>query len=302
MTPQVVCHTLKAVMGPFIKARSRSLQAFLSSGGLLPISRYPQDIPDRNNIHCQQAYTLTATIMVLSSIAKWSSVDFYNPLHNQLNGECQSLPTVQHGDWLEWKLPKLLPLWVKSAWQIDGSILRVFLVKSFSKLYLMLMVRATSEDYSQREEARLLGVSQGCISKILRCNWDTGRQHQRRRWGRRSLTTDRENRQLIRMVRDNGFISAPRLCVDMIRRFRRSLSVRSIVNRLWLLAIGIKVLPCASYWLWITGDAAMCGAEPTEHGAPGTGATVSSVASLASCCFTVMVALVHAAGKVDGSI
>ena len=34
------------------------------------------------------------------------------------------------------------------------------------------------------------------------------------------------------MVRDNRFISAPRLCVEMIRRFRRRLSVRGIINRI----------------------------------------------------------------------
>ena len=39
--------------------------------------------------------------------------------------------TIQHRDWLEWKSSKLLPLCVKSAKQIGGSILRVFVAKSF---------------------------------------------------------------------------------------------------------------------------------------------------------------------------
>ena len=36
---------------------------------------------------------------------------------------------VQYREWLEWKSPKLLQLWVKSAEQIHGTILRVFLDK-----------------------------------------------------------------------------------------------------------------------------------------------------------------------------
>ena len=65
-------------------------------------------------------------VPVLSSIAKRHSVDFYNPC-NRLNCECWSVLIGQRQDWLEWNVPKLLPLWVKSSWQIDGSILRVFL-------------------------------------------------------------------------------------------------------------------------------------------------------------------------------
>ena len=41
---------------------------------------------------------------------------------------------VQYRDWLEWKSSKLLQLWVKSAEQIHGTILRVFLDKSFCRL------------------------------------------------------------------------------------------------------------------------------------------------------------------------
>ena len=59
----------------------------------------------------------------------------------------------------------------------------------------------------------------------------SGRPHQWRCGGRRSLITAREHRQLIRMVRDNRFFLAPRLPVVRIRRFRRRLSVGSIVNR-----------------------------------------------------------------------
>ena len=37
---------------------------------------------------------------MLSSIPNWNSVDFYNPLPYQLNGECQSVP--QHGVGTDW--------------------------------------------------------------------------------------------------------------------------------------------------------------------------------------------------------
>ena len=83
-----------------------------------------------------------------------------------------------------------------------------------------------------REVARMLGVSQGCISKILRRNWETGRSHQRKRGGSMKISTPREDRQLLRMVRTNRFISAPRLRMQMIRRFGRRMSVRIIRRRL----------------------------------------------------------------------
>ena len=69
------------------------------------------------------------------------------------------------------------------------------------------MVRLSAECSFQREVARILGVSQGYVCKVLRRNRDTGRPHQRRRKGRRSLTIAREDRQLIWMVKDNRFIS-----------------------------------------------------------------------------------------------
>ena len=101
--------------------------------------------------------------------------------------------------------------------------------RNLQKQRFLRIVRLSAEGYSQ--VARILGVSQGCVSKILRRNRDTGRPPRRRRGGRRSLTTA-QDRRLIRMARDNRFISAHRLRVDMIRRFGRRLSVRSIVNRL----------------------------------------------------------------------
>ena len=64
-----------------------------------------------------------------------------------------------------------------------------------------------------------------------RCNRDIGRPHQRRLGSQRNLTTAGENKQFIRMVIDNRFISAARLCVEMIQRFLRRLPVQSTLNR-----------------------------------------------------------------------
>ena len=46
------------------------------------------------------------------------------------------------------------------------------------------------------------------------------------------ISTPREDRQLLRMIRTNRFISAPRLWMQMIRRFGRRMSVRTIRRRL----------------------------------------------------------------------
>ena len=92
--------------------------------------------------------------------------------------------------------------------------------RNLQEQILVCNIRLSAEGYSQREVKRMLGVSQGCISKILPRNRDTSQTYQWRRGGQRSLSAAREGRQLIRMIRDNRFISPPRLRVEMIRRFR----------------------------------------------------------------------------------
>ena len=144
---------------------------------------------------------------------------------------------------------------------------------------LVRIVRLPAEVYSQREVARMLGVSQGCISNILRCKRITGRPHQRRHWGRRILTTAREDRQLVWMVRDKRSISAPRLSVAMIRRFRRRLPIQSIVNR------SRHPARCDRLTLDHRGRGRVWG-ERTGNGTSATGSTVSLVMSLALGCFT----------------
>ena len=97
---------------------------------------------------------------------------------------------------------------------------------------LQRIVRLSADGSSQREVARMLGVSQECISKILRRNRETGRPHQRKRGGSMKISTPREDRQMLRMVRTNRFNSAPRLRMQMIHRFGRRMSVRTIRRRL----------------------------------------------------------------------
>ena len=101
-----------------------------------------------------------------------------------------------------------------------------------SEQILQRIVRLSADGNSRREVTMMLGVSQGCTSKILRRKRETGRPHQRKRGGAIRISTPREDRQLLRMVRTNRFISAPRLRMQMIRRFGRRMSVRTIRRRL----------------------------------------------------------------------
>ena len=104
--------------------------------------------------------------------------------------------------------------------------------KKLSQQILQRIVSMSAEGNSQREVARMLGISRGFIRKILRRKRETGRPHQRKRGGLLKISTPREDRQLLRMVRTNRFISAPRLRMQMIRRFGRRMPVRTIRRRL----------------------------------------------------------------------
>ena len=77
-------------------------------------------------------------------------------------------------------------LWVKSAQPIMVQYCMCFLLNSFAfstilwwyhavyfaRVYTGAIVRFSAEGYSQREVARIMGVSPRCISKILRRNRD----------------------------------------------------------------------------------------------------------------------------------
>ena len=97
---------------------------------------------------------------------------------------------------------------------------------------LQWIVSFSADGNLQREVARMLGVSQGCIRKI--CD-STERLADHIRWkrgGSMKISTPREDHQLLRMVRTNCFISVPRLRMRMIRRFGRRMSAWTIRRRL----------------------------------------------------------------------
>ena len=75
------------------------------------------------------------------------------------------------------------------------------------------------------------GVSR-CISKILWRNRETSQPQQRKRGGSMKISTALEDRQLLRIVRTNRFISAPRLLIQMIHWIGRRMSVRTFRRRL----------------------------------------------------------------------
>ena len=99
---------------------------------------------------------------------------------------------------------------------------------------LQQIVRLSADGNSQQEVARMLEVSRGCISKILRPNRETSRPHQRKRGGSMKIFTPWEDHQLLRMVRMNHFISPPGMRMQMICQFGRRMSVRTM--RRWFLA------------------------------------------------------------------
>ena len=75
---------------------------------------------------------------------------------------------------------------------------------------LQRIVSLSADGNSQQEVARILRVSQGCISI---------RPHQRKCGGSMKISMPRKDLQLLRMVRTNRFISAPRVQMQMIWRF-----------------------------------------------------------------------------------
>ena len=115
------------------------------------------------------------------------------------------------------------------------SLLEGIMPCNFQKYILVRIVRLSAEDYSQWEVARMLcrkdSSAKFCGATEMLISHISGGLEL-------SLTTGREDKQLIRMVIDNRFIPAARLCVEMIRQFLRRLSVQSMVNR--LLAAGYR--------------------------------------------------------------
>ena len=150
---------------------------------------------------------------------------------------------------------------------------------------LQRIVRLLAGGNSKREVARMLGVSQGCINKILWRNWETGRPHQRKRGGSMKISMPREDRQLLWMVRMN---------------LGGGCQFKPFSNGFWPPDIGLGVQPDVLGSLWNTGDATVSGGGGTECGPWDNGDTVFSVMSPASPYTTVTVGFGCAVGKGRG--
>jgi len=115
---------------------------------------------------------------------------------------------------------------------IHGTVYNRIMPQNLPQQILQRIVRLSADGNSQREVARMLGVSQGCVSKILTQprDWPTTSEEAWRfdenlhATGKPSTAPNGQNEPLL--------ISAPRLRMQMIRLFRRRMSVRTIRRRL----------------------------------------------------------------------
>ena len=69
----------------------------------------------------------------------------------------------------------------------------------------------STQGNSQRQIAGILGVSQRCFSKVLKCNRQQGLSGQKKRGVREKMSTPGEDHHLLLLIRVNSFLSAPRL-------------------------------------------------------------------------------------------
>ena len=145
-------------------------------------------------------------------------------------------------------------------------------------------------------------MSVGCVARMQK-------QHlapQPRHWSATSAeawktqVSDHSPRRQTIDPNDQGqaFIPAHCMRVEMMSRFRRKLSVRSIANS--LVAAGYPSRRPTRSARLVSGHwrrRRVCVLERTQGDAPGNGGTVSLMMSLASRCFTMTVVLVCAIGK-----
>ena len=94
-------------------------------------------------------------------------------------------------------------------------------------------VKLSADSNSQREVARMLGLSQGCISKILRRNRETGRPHQRKRVGSMKISTPREDRQRRPLLEDGYWSRRPASCPRLTLEHRRRRREWERRHRVW---------------------------------------------------------------------
>ena len=137
---------------------------------------------------------------------------------------------------LKWSMPSHYHFDAFMQRGVSGNIIDISLnfklkgimPQNLQEPILQRIVRLLADGNSQRKVAKMLVVSQRCMSKILPCNWKTGRPHQKQRGGLMKISTPREDRQLLQMVRTSHFISAPRPQMQTIRWFGRPMPVQTI--------------------------------------------------------------------------
>ena len=126
---------------------------------------------------------------------------------------------------------------------------------------LQRIIRLSADGNSQREVARMLEVHKQNFATQPR-DWPTTSEEA---WRFDENLHEREDRQLLHMVRTKHFISAPRLRMQLIRRFGRRM-FEPFGDGFWPPDIGLGVQPDVLGSLWSTGDAAVSGGGGTEYG------------------------------------
>ena len=124
--------------------------------------------------------------------------------------------------WHPWKLSDFLCLaykrpsyltWVRLVWEQSyyAYALSDITPSHIGRELVQHAIRLCSLRQSQKTIAYMLGITPGAVSKILHRHRETGDTGPRPRSGRPRVTTDRENRSLVRMQLRSHFQSAPLL-------------------------------------------------------------------------------------------
>ena len=266
-------------------------------------------------------YTLAANVMeslLLNDICDnligiycfWSYVQLRNEIllissiHNvtKLNGQTQSVLSGDRwdsreksefrGSHLKWSLP--------NHYHFDAFMQRRVSVKTidiskgdhatkFARANTATNCQVVGRWQFSARSSQDAGLSQGCISKILRCNRETSQPHQRKRGSSMKISMPWEDCQLLQMSERTA---SSRLLVCECRRsadLGGGCQFEPFGDSFWLPDIGLGVQPDVLGAVWSTGDAAVSGGGGTECEISDNGDTVSSVMSPGSPYTTVTV-------------
>ena len=149
------------------------------------------------------------------------------------------------------------------------ELLKGIMPQNLPQQILQWIVRLSADGNSQWEVARMLGVSQGCISKILRCNQETGWPHQRK-YGRWKSPCHGKT---VNCYEWSERTTSSRLLVCECRwstDLRGGCQFEPFGDGFWPPDIGLGFQPDVLGSLWSTGD----GGGGTECGTSDNGDTV----------------------------